>query len=430
MKLINRVLLLHLLFFGLAINVFAKEIKPQVLVYGDNIQAFAAAWQSARSGVPTLWVMPSENCCQELFSNTRSIATETSLVGGIWMNILQEVSLKKEKNDSLFTIIQQDLNPQGLSNALLKMMQDQKNLFILKNIKVVKLSKDKKSINIVLSNKKKLNLRAVVDATKEATLSSFIVGKPIAPQEAQHHKPFYGPISHVTKDAVRALIAIGTVEKQTYGLAMNEILAETTDNMFFTKKITDGNSQISIPFQFNMGQAVGAYAAYCAFFKTTADKVDVRKVQTELMTFESRILPFEDINVEDPNFNALQRIFLVNVLPWEPSAVPLQFNTSDSVSVASVRPVLQQLYSRAQLWFLDNEASYFKTKDLVELIKVVAFRGNELDGEIQKAWNKRFKLKGDFDLDHTITRYEFAVLMDAYAEPFAKRVTVDGVILR
>jgi hypothetical protein len=37
-------------------GLFAKEVKPSLLVYGSGIEAFAAAVQAARSNVPTLWI--------------------------------------------------------------------------------------------------------------------------------------------------------------------------------------------------------------------------------------------------------------------------------------------------------------------------------------------------------------------------------------
>lgn len=429
MKLINRTISIVVLYLSIIFNLSAKEVKPQLLVYGDNIQAFAAALQSARSGVPTLWVMPSGDCCSELLGDTSNIANDNRLIGGIWMNLLQEVGSNKEKKDSLFTLIQQGLRPQMLKDAILNIIANQENLTVRKNFKVTKLTNNRKNIDVVWNDKSKTKVLAVVDATYTMDLKLFLKEQP-SPVQHEVDTVYNGPIVLMRDNILRTIVATGISNQQICGISLRAILAKGVDNIFFTADMMDDKSINSLPFQLVVGQAVGACAAYTSFFKTTADKVDVRKVQTELMSFDSRLIPFADISVEDPNFNALQRIFLVNILPWDHTVFPLQFNGTDSVSIASVRPVIQQLYSRAQLWFLDNETQFFKTKDLIELIKVVAFRGDELDEEIEKAWTKRFKLSGTFSPSRTLSRYEFAVLMDAYAESFAKRVNLQGVILR
>lgn len=413
-------------FFSIS-NLFGKEIKPKVLVYGDNIEAFAAAIQSARSNVPTLWVIPSADFC----ANCDFEASEGNLVGGIWMGVLQEITGQKKKSDSLFNAIQHDLSSQIILNVMNEMMNKQNNLTILKDIKVASLINKKKNIDIVLSNKRKLSLISVVDASEGMDLFRLAKVEIQINKSGSNELLVDGPLQDLGNDMLRTLVAIGAVNHQLDGFTAKKIVQQSIDNLFFCK--AGGNSMLdvsSISLKMAMGQVIGASAAYCAFFKTTSEKLDVRKLQTELMSFESRLLPFVDIRMEDPNFNALQKIFLVGILPWNKANVPFQFIPMDSVSIASVRPVIQQLYSRSQLWFVDNKTDYFSTRSLIELIKVIAFRGDDLDLEVEKAWKRRFKFNREFDLNRTITRYEFAVLLDAYAEPFAKNITLEGKILR
>lgn len=415
-------------------SVFSKEIKPRVLVYGDNMEALAAAIQSAHSGVPTLWVLPSSACCTALFSSPNRSPAEDKLAGSIWMNVFQKIGKKNGGNDSLFNVLKQELSPQGLQDILEKLILEQKNLTVLKNVNVVKIVNKQKMIDVVLSNKQKVSIYAVVDAS--STLDLLQLLRPVDALSATKKSSaelisVYTPVKDLGSDILRTLVAVGEVKGQDYGLTLAGALSSNLDNLFFLSSLSNPGLDLNnIPFQFNIGQALGACAAYCAFFKTKADKIDVRNVQSELISFDSRLLPFADINSNDPNFEALQNIFLVNILPFDRMEKPLQFYSLDSVSISSVRNVMQQLYSRSPLWFVDANAEYFTTNDLVELLKVISFRGDELDIEIKKGWNKRFNLKGTFDLGHTITRYEFAVLLNAYGQPFTKKVNLVGVIQR
>src|SRR5690606_39891905 len=63
-------------------------------------------------------------------------------------------------------------------------------------------------------------------------------------------------------------------------------------------------------FQIAYGQTMGAIVSYCAFFKTTVDKIDLRTLQNELLTFRSRLLPAQDVSFKDQNFMSLQRMYL------------------------------------------------------------------------------------------------------------------------
>src|SRR5690606_10334647 len=128
--------------------------------------------------------------------------------------------------------------------------------------------------------------------------------------------------------------------------------------LFFTKSLMPEIADMeTIPFRAHVGQALGAMAAYCAFFKTTGDKVDVRKLQTELMGFRARLLPWKDVTVSDPNYAAVQKGYLATLLEGKEGDRLL--DGKDSVAIDSVKSIFNQLYSRSQLWFLDNTADYF-----------------------------------------------------------------------
>ena len=105
------------------------------------------------------------------------------------------------------------------------------------------------------------------------------------------------------------------------------------------------------------------------------------------------------------------------------------FDLEDSVRVSDIKSIINQFYSRAQLWFVDNNPEFLTVQDALNLIKFTAFRGEELDVEVKKKWNKELTFKGDYDPSKVISRYEFAVLFDMYASPFVKKVSQDGATI-
>jgi len=431
MKVINLIFSAFAVCFFAISNVSGKEVKPKVLVYGDNIEAFAAAMQSARSNVPTLWVVPSKTFCSGCFVNDNFKMVNDTLGGGIWSSILKEVHRQQNGKDSTVHFTSLSLTPQLVLNAMQSLVAKETNLNVLYDMRVKKVVNSIKNVEVEFINKKKVKVNAVVDISEDLPLL-LATDAGFSLQKKQPQYLLEGRFKDLSSNIIRTLVAVGYDHKnQACGYTLESLLNGSVGNIFYSE-VNEKNlsSDEDVIYRFNKAQAIGASAAYCAFFKTTSDKIDVRKLQTELMSFDSRLLPFVDVSTEDPNFNSVQKFFLTQILPWDKAKIPLNFNGSDSVSVESVRPVLQQFYSRAQLWFVDNKVEYFKTKDFIELLKVVSFRGNELNDEISKSWKKRFKFPNEFDLNRMISRYEFAVLLETYASPFAKRISFDGTILK
>src|SRR5690606_32134218 len=103
------------------------------------------------------------------------------------------------------------------------------------------------------------------------------------------------------------------------------------------------------------------------------------------------------------------------------------FYPDTTVSAADIEPVVRQLYTRSQIWFSDNQRTdAMSLRDLLGLFKYTANRGSELDAEVEKGWERRFKFSGKYVPGHPVTRRQAAVLLDTYLKPFAVRVDRSG----
>ncbi|PRD54275.1 hypothetical protein [Sphingobacterium gobiense] len=399
-----------------------KAKKPQVIVYGSDLLAFSVAVQSAKSSVPTIWLMEDEQLLPEFSTEEVQIETMPHIDGGIWMELLMEMALAKSPDDSLAKVVKREMNPRLFQNAVEKVLRKLPQLTVLRGEDVLSIKRRKRDWEVQLSSKHKYVVRCVVDASQNQKLSGLADitwNDDIEPMQ---------PLHALSLAQVRTLVTAGQIGDTLYGAQLANILEGEKDGFFNFRGVAELlNENIALsPFRAAVGQAVGATAAYLAFFKTSADKVDVRKLQTELMTYSARILPYQDVAISDVHFYALQRFGLASVLPHLHQGEGFRFQKDERVSFDEVEPIFDRLYSRSQLWFLDNQGDYFQWKDFLSLIKFVGLRGDAMDQQIAKEWSSKLKFEGSFDEEAFVSRYQFAVIMDRYANPYVKAVTQQG----
>jgi len=184
-----------------------------------------------------------------------------------------------------------------------------------------------------------------------------------------------------------------------------------------------------------LGQGAGAIAAFCVFFKTTTQHLNVRIIQGELLDYKCYLVPFTDITQKDPHFRAVQQVgasgLLKGILKTTGTGTELQFAPNDIVTTEEVKPILNDLYTRAFLWFnKEKPGAQFTLGNMVSLISDYTLTDPKiLQISLQKAWSNQFKLPGELDLSRPITRLEFSVLANKYLNPFAKRVDLNGSVV-
>ncbi|WP_437920696.1 hypothetical protein [Sphingobacterium sp. LRF_L2] len=417
-----RYIVLSLLFVFLEFPCMAqKKQKPQVLVYGSGMLAFSAAVQSARSNVPTLWVVETDTLVPEFSTKQITVEEHAGLDGGIWLEILMDMALSKSRDDSLALVVKKDMSPRLFLNALDKILHNCPQLTVCRGQKLISLKADKSNWAAVLANKEKFEFRAVVDASKGGDLRTKFVSSPL-------HVGEIFPIEAISIRELRGLVVSGVMNDGLYAVTLKQLLSGEHAGFFspiMAQNMLKEETE-AVVIQSAMGQALGATAAYVSFFKTTSEKIDVRKLQMELMTYGMRIMPYQDVSLKDKNFYALQRFGLSGILAMDVRAGRCVFDKYEKVKMKDVQPVFNRLYSRSQLWFADNNPEHLIWSDFLALIKFVGLRGNEIDREIERDWSSKFGFEGSFDVKQYVSRYEFAVILDRYASPFLKSVSQNG----
>ena len=411
-------------------SAFAQVKKSQVLVYGDNEIAWAAAVQSARSGVNTLWIRKEKKIGIH-FSEDKdlTITVNDGLDAGLWAELLGKTRGSSTPNDSLSMMAKQNINAQVARNIVYGISDSLKNLNQIFNTEVRSIKKSGKQWRIQLSNNLSLKVSAIVDASEDASLLSLI--KPSDLKTESKNQEIVINASQLYKNTTyRTSIMTFSINHDAIVIPttvlLNSIVAE---NFFVVREypwLTKENNRDvnSLPFFIESGQAIGAAAAYCAFFKTTTDKIDIRTLQGELLAYHGQLIPFQDIKIDDPNFSSIQRIGATGLLKGINNSDSFEFSPDQRVSSKEIEPIILALYTRSQIWFNNKNIEEVTLTDLLSLIKFIALKGDELEADVKKGWKQRFHFSGDYTPDNHVSRRQMAVLVDYYLKPF--NVTIDN----
>lgn len=410
-----------------------RKDKPQLVVYGQGEVAFGAAVQSAKSGVQTLWVNPKGSFESELTqgADIKKVTSYQSLDGGLWGEFLKATINASHYTDSVFNRAKRHLNPRVSMNAFEKIIDSTQNLTILYNSSIEEVKRSRKNWTIDLSNGSSYKVFAVVDASKDAELIPLIELEEKIKDRALHSS-LIGTNDIYESTAYKTSLMIDDRGENESLIPSSIIITPYAKNLFIAfdpdrAAPSLGSSVEDVPRLLLFGQAMGAAAGYCAFFETDYDKINIRTLQGELLAFKAQLIPFHDIAFEDVHNTHIQHIGLSGILEGVTNAEgKFIFNAEGFVSTKEIEAVMRSIYTRSQIWFNQHSSDQLKVKEVIDLIKFIALKGDEIDRAIENGWNTRFKFSGSFDSETPINRRQFAVLVDTYLQPFTVKVNKEG----
>lgn len=409
-----------------SLNAFAqKQAKPQVFVYGSSIASFAAAMQCAKSDVDVIWAFEGNEFISSLNAETFSISNAENLDGGIFMDLMMQIANQELPNDSIAQVVKRSITTKIFNNAIDRLISLQPKLKIRNNQQVKQISFSKRKWNVVLSDKSKFSVSAVFDGSSQQELTKFLkVTDSINSLTLK-------PISQFSINELRTLVASGENRGKVFGITLPTLLSTQLDGFYALNKIQGlSNSSDEMPLHAHIGQAIGATMAYTAFFKTTTDKIDVRKLQSELLKFNARIVPYQDIEIQDSNFQKIQRFGLSGILTGKQTTERYVLDCLDSVKIAEVKDPMLRFSSRSQLWFKNQHADFFTFSDFQDFVKIVSFRDASLSTIRDKEFESFFEQQANHSASPKVNRYFFAAAMETFCKLFDVKISSSGIILR
>jgi hypothetical protein len=435
--------LLLLLLFPCCWAVNAQTIKTDVLVIGGSPSGAAAAIQAARSKVKT--ILAAKDIQLPIGSEKVEIVENENIPSGIWGEFRHHVQ-DINKNSGTDTAYDSPLvfEKNTAEPILQKMADTVKNLTVDLNTSFTGIKKDGDRWEVhLLRDGKDLEIKArvVVDATADGAVLQSAGAKP-DPSSHLAQTGSYQLLWYRTSIACGFFWPATSIHENSYypfwSIPMAAVVVQGANNLLVTetdfRPMTDylpGTMDEFLPVRLQLGQGAGAIAAYCAFFKTTTANLKVRVIQGELLDFKAFIMPFEDIRQSDPDWRAIQQVGATGLLKGESGKGGLLFKPDKPVLTAEIQPVLQEIYTRAFLWFnREKPGEKFTIGNTLSFISDYTLTDPAiLKASVQKAWKTQFKFQSDFDSNRPITRREFAVLANKYLNPFARTVDLDGKLV-
>ena len=166
------------------------------------------------------------------------------------------------------------------------------------------------------------------------------------------------------------------------------------------------------PVVMQLGQAAGALAALSQIKDRSVKKVGVRAVQKALLDAGCYIMPYLDLDKNDPHFKAIQRIGATGILRGDGRNVGWANQTwfrADELLLAE--DIFAEGYYNGKLPFAKGPV---KVGEFVNMLRVL---GVLVPAQANDWWSG-LGLK-DYDSDRNITRLEAAVVVDAVIDPFS-----------
>lgn len=415
---------------------FAETIKTDVLVIGNGPGAIAAAIQSSRSKLKTVLLVNGGWLPMLQSKSMITIGANSNLPSGIWGEFRKQIHQFYKSTPGYDTTYAAPLRFEPFTGAgILKKIADTTSRLTLKLDAPYKtIEKDGTGWEVAYTQNGKLyyvKAKTLIDATDGNEVTK-LAGASLPPALA------YGDNLYRTSIAAGDdLLMPGTVTgnasnpSASHFIPMSSLVVRNADNLFVTENVL--HSQPNLPMQMVIGQGVGTMAAFCAFFKTTSKNLKVRAIQSELLDFKGYLLPFDDIDPKDRYFRAIQQIAVTGLLKGvvkqeDNGQTGYLFMPDSAVYTTEIKPVLTEIYSRSFIWFNNTKPGVkFTTGNLLSFISEITLSEPQtFQKTMQRDWKGKYRFKSDFDLNHVITRREFAILANQYLNPFARTIDLTG----
>jgi hypothetical protein len=425
---------------------YAETIKTDVVVIGNGTSAIAAAIQSGRSKVKTLLLLNGPWLEELSLQKMITLNDPSYAPSGIWEEVDKELRDFYKKTPGYDTLSKSlKFEPYAAGAALKRMADSVKMLTSKTNVSYTSIEKDGTGwkLEVVIKGEKvTIKAKVLVDGTED--------GEMIKKAGATLPPDIKTWMDKGAPDLYRTSIASGTFTVDAHGsrsnypggpvyyIPLSAVAVKDADNLLTINKTLFPKGAYNLTTKIAIGQAVGATAAFCAFFKTTTKKLDVRVIQIELLDFKSSLLYFTDVERSDLYYRSIQQIAATGLLKGMSVMVADGKNMEDfefmpdvAVATSEIKPVLTEIYSRVFLWInREQPGEKFTVGNLLSLISEITLTDpNDFKITMQKAWKTEYKFKSDFDLNKPVTRREFAVLANKYLNPFARAVDTNGKTL-
>ncbi|MCX2573784.1 hypothetical protein [Pedobacter sandarakinus] len=380
--------------------IYAQTIKTDVLVIGNSAAAFSAGMQASESGVKCIVL-------------TQGDGFDIPNIEQLPKTGLQKIFDKRARkalklSDSAAL---PNMNKQVL-NAVVKKWSDSSKLFnVINNANYEEIKRSGSGWEARLTKDKSIKAKVLIITGQSAKILAAL--KTTTLNAAKSSLLNYDENSYRT--------SIAGIAGTTNFLSMYNLLIPDQENFLYV------NAQ-----DYEIGQAAGATAAYAAFFDTKTSLSNLKRIQGELLSYKLPLVPFQDVNLADSNWLAIQKIGNTGLLKGDVKDGKLFFNPAQAVSYNEIKQPIKDYYYKAQIWFDDHQNVPINLENTISLVSYVGNKAIDATRlELEKKWKKNYGFSTSFDLKRVLSRREFAVIINEYLKPFdVVNVDKSGKVIR
>ena len=249
--------------------------------------------------------------------------------------------------------------------------------------------------------------------------SLYRTGIAVGDYPVDHHHGAYSNYSNLPK--------LDFYPVPSYSVPIGSLIPENIDNFIVIEKsisvsnLVNGTSRLQ-PVVMQIGQASGVLASLAILKKKNINQIKIREVQSEILKNSGYILPYVDVDSEDLNFISYQKIGACGILRSEGLNIGWENKT---LFYPNSKLDKNDIYLDNWMMFKPEEIPFpekMTIKNILHWIYKIKEEPSLNQTEYYEVW-KNLNLT-DFNLERTITRGEFSVLLDKIIDPFSK-VDVD-----
>ena len=245
--------------------------------------------------------------------------------------------------------------------------------------------------------------------------SLYRTGIAVGDYPVDHHHGAYSNYSNLPK--------LDFYPVPSYSVPLGSLIPKNIDNFIVIEKsisvsnLVNGTSRLQ-PVVLQIGQASGVLASLAILKKKNINQIKLREVQLEILKNGGYILPYVDVDSEDLNFISYQKIGACGILRseglnigWENKTL---FYPNHKLDKNDIYLDDWKMFKSEKIAFPEK----MTIKNILHWIYKIKEEPSLNQINYYEVW-KNLNLT-DFDLERTVTRGEFSVLLDKIIDPFSK----------
>jgi hypothetical protein len=245
--------------------------------------------------------------------------------------------------------------------------------------------------------------------------SLYRTGIAVGDYPVDHHHGAYSNYSNLPK--------LDFYPVPSYSVPLGSLIPKNIDNFIVIEKsisvsnLVNGTSRLQ-PVVLQIGQASGVLASLAILKKKNIDQIKLREVQLEILKNGGYILPYVDVDSKDLNFISYQKIGACGILRSEGLNIGWENKT---LFYPNYKLYKNDIYLDDWKMFKSEKIAFpekMTIKNILHWIYKIKEEPSLNQINYCEVW-KNLNLN-DFDLERTVTRGEFSVLLDKIIDPFSK----------